>query len=116
MSTIESIWVKVVGAGTDVTTSVDCDPSTTNIDNLKKLVKVEFSPKLDHIAAPDLIIKGDDKIPIEEDVYVSSREDGRTKASAFIVEVPVVEGSTHLYFLLILIRIRIINSFFCMNI
>ena len=97
MSTIKSIWVKVVGAGTESTTSVHCDPSTTNIDDLKNLVKVQFSNDLAHIAAPDLIIKGDDKKFIEEDVLVSARADGRTKASAFIVEVPAVGGSIDLY-------------------
>ena len=97
-STIIPIWVKVVGAGgTESTTSVRCDPSMTDIDSLKKLVKVECSPSLDHIAAYRLIIKGDDKKPIEEDVYVSERADGRTKARAFTVEVPEVEVSTHLY-------------------
>ena len=96
-TTIIPIWVKVVGAGTESTTFVDCNPTTTNIARIKKLVKVECSPDLDHIAAYRLIIKGDDKKTIEEDVYVSEREDGRTKARAFIVEVPAVEGSTHLY-------------------
>ena len=96
-STIIPIWVKVVGAGTESTTSVRCDPRTTDIDSLKKLVKVECSHDLAHVDAYRLIIKGDDKKPIEEDVYVSERADGRTKARAFTVEVPEVEGSTHLY-------------------
>ena len=96
MSTITSIWVKVVGTGTVGTTFVDCDPRTTNIARLKEMVKAKYSAKLAHIDAPDLIIKGDDNKPIEEDVYVSDIELGSTKARAFIVEVPAA-GSIHVF-------------------
>ena len=83
-----SIWVKVVGAGAESVTSVRCDPAVTTVDELKKLVKAECSPKLDHIAALDLIIKGTDGETIEEDIFVSDRGEGRSKTVAFIVEVP----------------------------
>ena len=83
-----SIWVKVVGAGAESVTSVRCDPAVTTVDELKKLVKAECSPKLDHIAALDLIIKGSDGETIEEDIFVSDRGEGRSKTVAFIVEVP----------------------------
>jgi len=83
-----SIWVKVVGAGAESVTSVRCDPAVTTVDELKKLVKAECSPKLDHIAALDLIIKSSDGETIEEDIFVSDRGEGRSKTVAFIVEVP----------------------------
>jgi len=57
-----SIWVKLTGAGAESVTFVDCDPSTTNIARLKKLVKAEYSRKLEHIDAPDLAIKDADGV------------------------------------------------------
>ena len=77
-----------MSAGAESATSVRCDPFVTTVDDLKKLVKAECSPKLDHIAALDLVVKGIDGVTIEEDVYVSDRREGRSKAEAFIVEVP----------------------------
>jgi hypothetical protein len=88
MSSLIPIWVKVVGAGAESVTSVRCDPAVTTVDELKELVKAKCSPKLDHIAALDLIIKGSDGETIEEDIFVSVRGEGRSKAVAFIVEVP----------------------------
>ena len=88
-SSIIPIWVKVFGAGAVSTTFLDCDPNITNIAKLKKLVKAECSRKLDHIAAPDLIIKGADGVAIEEDALIVDRSEGRSKAGAFIVEAPL---------------------------
>ena len=79
MSSLISIWVKVVGAGAESVTSVRCDPAVTTVDELKELVKAKCSPKLDHIAALDLIIKGSDGETIEEDIFVSDRGEGRSK-------------------------------------
>ena len=88
-SNIIPIWVKVFGAGTVGSTFLDCDPNITNIAKLKKLVKDECSPKLDHIAALDLIIKGTDGVAIEDDALIADRSEGRSKAGAFIVEAPL---------------------------
>ena len=89
MSSLIPIWVKVVGAGAESVTSVRCDPAVTTVDELKELVKAKCSPKLDHIAALDLIIKGSEHgEKIEEDIFVSDRGEGRSKTVAFIVEVP----------------------------
>jgi hypothetical protein len=82
------VWVKVVGAGAEGVTFVDCDPSTTNIARLKKLVKNECSRRLEHVDALDLIVRGVDGEMIEEDLFVSDREEGRDKATAFTIEVP----------------------------
>jgi len=88
-SSIIPIWIKIFGAGAEGVTSVRCDPAVTTIDDLKKLVKAECSPKLDHIAAPDLMIKGADGVAIEEDALIADRSEGRSKAGAFIVEAPL---------------------------
>ena len=88
-SSIIPIWIKVLGAGAMSTTFLDCDPNITNIAKLKKLAKAEYSPKLDHIAAPDLVIKTAAGEVLEEDALVASRLEGRSKAGAFIVEAPL---------------------------
>ena len=94
-----TIWVKVMGAGTEGVTSVRCDPSVTTVDDLKRLVKTKYSPKLDHIAAPDLVVKGSDDKPIEVDTMISDRNDGRSKDGAFIVEVPQKSGSIFIFYI-----------------
>ena len=86
------IWVKVMSAGFESATFVECDPSTTFIARLKKLVKAECSPKFDYIAALDLVVRGADGAMIEEDTLLSEREEGRSKARAFIVEIPAAAG------------------------
>ena len=88
-SSMISIWIKIFGAGAEGVTSVRCDPAVTTIDDLKELTKTKYSPKLDHIAAPDLIIKGADGVAIEEDALIVDRSEGRSKAGAFIVEAPL---------------------------
>ena len=86
------IWVKVMCAGFENATFVECDPSTTLIARLKKLVKAECSPIFDYIAALDLVVRGADGAMIEEDTLLSEREVGRSKARAFIVEIPAAAG------------------------
>ena len=88
MSSTSQIWVKVVGAGAESATFIDCNVSTTNIARLKELVKAKCPRKLEHIDALDLIVKGADGAAIEEDTLVADRAEGRRKAEAFIVEAP----------------------------
>ena len=90
MSTVIPIWVKIVSASAESFTSVKCDPSVTTIDDLKTLVKLRCSHDLEHVDAHRLVIKGADDLTIEEDSYVSDREEGRTKTTAFVVQVPAV--------------------------
>jgi hypothetical protein len=86
-TTLVLVWVRVVGAGAESVTSVRCEILAT-VDELKKLVKAEYSPKLDRIAAPDLVFKTAAGEVLEEDAVVANRREGRSKADAFIVEVP----------------------------
>ena len=59
------------------------------MDDLKKLVKAECPRRCEHVDALDLVVKGHDGGTIEEDELVSGRPaEGRSKADAFIVEVP----------------------------
>ena len=99
-SNLVAVWIKVLGAGAQSVTSVRCDPALTTIDDLKKLVKAKYSRKLDHIAAPDLIVKGADGIAIEEDTFISERKEGPKKNSAFVIELPVA-GSKNINFVVI---------------
>jgi len=45
-------WVKLEGGGAERVTSVRCDPAITTVDDLKKLVKLEYSNKLECIDTP----------------------------------------------------------------
>ena len=88
-SSARLIWVKVVVAGTESVTSVRCYPTETTIDDLKKLVKTEFSSKLDCIDAPDLVVKGADGEKIKEDVFLETRRpEGNSVDEAFLVQAP----------------------------
>ena len=96
MPSLIPVWVKIVGMGAESVTFIDCDPSTTNIAKLKKLVKVELSPDLDHIAANRLVVMGTAGEVVEEDTLISVRGEGRSKAGAFIIEAPQT-GSHSIY-------------------
>jgi len=93
------LWVNIVdAAGKIKVTSIKCNRGDTTVDDLKKLVKTEFSPKFDHIAAPDLIVKGNDSEVIDEDIYLSARGDeGTSKETAFKVLVPAAAGGPDIF-------------------
>ena len=85
------VWVCLVGAITsERATAIECNPEVTSFDKLMKLVKAEFQPKLDAIAAPDLKVtknaggywQSDEKVSVAGPL-------GARAATPLEVEVPV---------------------------
>ena len=89
------IWLRFTGEFGKVF-SLKCDPKLLSIYDLKKLVKLECSPMLDGIAALMLDIRGADGSLIDEDVLLSDRPEGGSKAEAYLVETPKI-GDTIIY-------------------
>lgn len=87
-STLIPVWVKVVCAGSESITFIDCDPAVTNIARLKELVKEKHPRKLEHVDAPDLVVKSDEGERIKEDALISDIVDEHKISNALIVEVP----------------------------
>ena len=78
-----SIWIKLHVGSEDLKTSVTCDPSSTNIDDLKCLVKEKMAVKLSHLDAAELSVKDTQGEAIEEDVMLSDISEGRSMKTAF---------------------------------
>jgi hypothetical protein len=106
-----TIWVRLSGEVGNEVLSVKCNPNITTIDDLKKLIKLECSPTLNHIGAPKLIIKGFDGNTIEEDMLLSSLSKGKSGKDPFIVEVPKIGNIKYLIMKIVNIINNFINTF-----
>jgi len=90
---------------------VECVPDTTMISKLKKLIKLECSPTLNHIDAPKLIIKGSDGNALREGILLSSRSEGKSGKDPYIVEVPKIGNIKYLIMKIVNIINNFINTF-----
>ena len=93
-----TIWAKLSGEFGEKVFSLKCDPASTTIDEYKKLVKIEFSPLLDGVAAPMLEIKGADGEALRAGMLLSSRPEGKSEDDPFLVEAPKKSSGFLFYF------------------
>jgi hypothetical protein len=111
ISKIITIWARLSGDAENEVFSVKCEPSSTTIDDLKELVKLECSSTLNDIGSHKLIIKGADGNAIEEDIILDSRIEGRERNTAFIVEVPKIGNIKSLIMTIVNITRKLIKPF-----
>ena len=87
-STFTKIWVKFSRENDGKVFAIKSASDGEDIDDLKKLVKLECSATLNGIDAMMLEIKGSDGSVIDEDVLLAARPEGRKMSDPFVVEVP----------------------------
>jgi len=85
-----SYWVKVIGLESPA--KVQCD-SNDDIDDLKKAIKREFSPRFDSVPIDEIVVKSPDGVPLSPEKIIGNLNIGDRVDNAFIVPSP--EGNVN---------------------